>query len=55
VVQFDELTRQPIVHDRLMLDTASESHQNHPPIYSDDKRITVIYAPAKAAVIERME
>jgi hypothetical protein len=38
-----------------MLDTASESHQNHPPIYSEDERITVIYAPAKAPVIEHME
>jgi predicted ABC-type ATPase len=55
VVQFDELTHQHIVHDRLMLDTASESHQNHPPIYFDDEKITVIYAPAKAPVIEHME
>jgi hypothetical protein len=38
-----------------MLDTASESHQNHPPIYSEVECITVIYAPAKAPVIEHME
>lgn len=55
MVQYDEVAKQSVIHDRLMLDTATESHKDKAPTYTPNERLTVQYTHANAPKIERQE
>ena len=55
VVQLDEGTKQPIIHDRLMLDVAPESNKGLAPTYAQHEKMTIRYTEANAPSIDRHE
>lgn len=52
VVQYDEQTKQAVIHDRLMLDTAPESNKNKELTYTRGKSIEVCYSQENAPVVD---
>lgn len=55
VVQLDDQSKQPIIHDRLMLDVAPESNKGMPATYTQHEKITIRYTEANAPSIDRHE
>ena len=55
VVQLDDGSKQPIIHDRLMLDVAPESNKGLPPTYAQHEKMTIRYTEANAPSIDRHE
>lgn len=51
VVQLDDGSKQPIIHDRLMLDVAPESNKGLPPTYAQHEKMTIRYTEANAPSI----
>ncbi len=53
LAQFDDGTKQVVIHDRLMLDSGQKKSQDGPATYAQDENLTVQYSRANAPKIER--
>lgn len=52
MVHFDDATKMPVIHDRLMLDTAPESHKGVLRTYPQENQVTIQYSQANAPAVD---